>query len=129
MKDLILLLLSLVHCTCSYSCSYSEVVTHKQHAAQTLTASTRFVLAPRTRKRECEWREARGCFSGSSNNSVAISAPPEGEVGGGVGDGGKHIQVSLGLPHTESNDCHPTVMMIHPRLLPASGSSLGELIV
>lgn len=39
----------------SAACSYSEVVTHKQHAAQMPTASIRLVFAPRTRERECEW--------------------------------------------------------------------------
>lgn len=39
----------------SAACSYSEVVTHKRHAAQMPTASIRLVFAPRTRKRECEW--------------------------------------------------------------------------
>lgn len=55
---------------------------------------------------------------------------PAGDGGGVVcvceGVGGVHIQVILGLPHTDSNGCHPSVMMIHPRLLPASGSSLGS---
>lgn len=61
------------------------------------------------------WR-SKGCYSGSLNNS----AIPKGKL---------RIQVSLRAPCDDSNGCHPSVMMIHPRLLPARGSSLTKLIV
>lgn len=61
------------------------------------------------------WR-SKGCYSGSLNNS----AIPKGKL---------RIQVSLRAPCDDSNGCHPSVMMIHPWLLPARGSSLTKLIV
>lgn len=55
-------------------------------------------------------------YVGSPNNF----ASPEGEVS---------LPVCPLAPRDDSNVCHPSVMMIHPRLLPARGCSLRKLIV
>lgn len=68
-------------------------------------------------KCQSECKDAWDAILGSPNNPCH---PPKGALS---------LPLSPVASHDDSSGCHPSIMMIHPWLLPAHGSSLTKLIV